>query len=291
MATQAVSDPVLSADLLERVFAKLGLAKRPSLDLPGLNALYAAFCKGVPADNVRKRIWFASDQAGPLPGADPGDFFESWLKHGTGGTCWPINGAMGALVQSLGFEARRIAGMIIVGEHGQSANHGSVIVTMDDTDHLVDAQIGSFKVLPLERQTPTSTGNGIHDLEAFPLGGAFDVRFYNPFAGSPQERKELLTFRTEPQYDPVDHAFFRSGYEQSFTLSPFNDVLYTCGRFPESIVTVARMNKMVVDSDGTLTTIEVTDLERRRILVEELGFSEQIVEALPPDVVGGVTIV
>ena len=54
MATQAVSDPVLSADLLERVFAKLGLAKRPSLDLPGLNALYAAFCKGVPTDNVRK---------------------------------------------------------------------------------------------------------------------------------------------------------------------------------------------------------------------------------------------
>ncbi len=117
------------------------------------------------------------------------------------------------------------------------------------------------------------------------------MRFHNPFPASPQERKELLTFRTELQYDPVDRAFFRSGYEQSFTLSPFNDALYTCGRFPESIITVARMNKIVVDADGTLTTTEVTNLERRRILVEELGFSEQIVEALPPDVVGGVTLV
>ncbi len=57
MATHAVSDPVLSADLLERVFAKLGLTERPSLDLAGLNALYAAYSGNRSAhDNIRKRI-------------------------------------------------------------------------------------------------------------------------------------------------------------------------------------------------------------------------------------------
>ncbi len=181
MATQAVSDPVLSADLLERVFAKLGLAKRPSLDRIGLNALYAAFCGAVPADNVCKRIWFAGDRSRPFPGADPVEFFATWLEHGAGGTCWPINEAMFALVHDLGFAARRIAGMVIVGEHSRSGNHGSVIVTMDDTDHLIDAQIGSFKVLPLVRQTPTSTGNGIHDLEAIPLEGPLTCDFTTRF--------------------------------------------------------------------------------------------------------------
>lgn len=33
---------------------------------------------------------------------------------------------------------------------------------------------------------------------------------------------------------------------------------------------------------GTMTKIEISDAERRRVLVEELGISEEIAEALPP---------
>ncbi len=125
MVTSAVSDPVLSPNLLERVLVKLGLTERPSLDLAGLNTLYAAFCGNVPAiDSIRKRIWFAGDQRTPLPGGDPTDYFESWLIHGTGGTCWPTNGAVYALVRSLGFDARRIAGCIVM-EQYPGTNHCS----------------------------------------------------------------------------------------------------------------------------------------------------------------------
>ncbi len=43
------------------------------------------------------------------------------------------------------------------------------------------------------------------------------------------------------------------------------------------------MNKLVVDAEGILTSAEVSDDERRRLLIEELHFSEEIVAAIPPD--------
>ena len=77
MTARAVSDPVLSPKLLERVLEKLGLTERPSLDLAGLNTLYATYCGSVPAmDNIQKRIWFAGERRTPLPGGDPREYFE-----------------------------------------------------------------------------------------------------------------------------------------------------------------------------------------------------------------------
>src|SRR6266849_3725974 len=92
-----IAEPALAPGLVERVMTKLGLRRRPALDLAGLNALYAAFSAGIPFDNVQKRIWFASPQTTPIPSGDPNQFFNNWLQHGTGGTCWPLNGAMYAL--------------------------------------------------------------------------------------------------------------------------------------------------------------------------------------------------
>ncbi len=134
---------MLPDELVERILSRLGLSQTPTLDLVGLNALYAAWSGKVPFDNVQKRIWFASDQTTPLTGQDPTEFFENWLTHGTGGTCWPTSGAVYALLRSLGFDARRLAGsMIDPGETGGIASgHGSVLVTLDAVDYLVDASI------------------------------------------------------------------------------------------------------------------------------------------------------
>jgi len=287
MIARAVSDPVLSPKLLERVLAKLGLDERPSLDLAGLNTLYAAYCGSVPADNIQKRIWFAGDQTTPLPGGEPTEFFENWLAHGTGGTCCPINGGMCALVQSLDFDARRIAGSMINEGFTHSDNHGSVLVTLDGVDYLVDAQIAAFKVLPLVPGTPASTGEGIHDINAMPSEDGFDVLWYTG-----ANREESMPFRTRPEYDPVDHAFFLVTYDRTKLKGHdiFNHTLYICYRFPDSIVTIGRSNKMTVAADGSITKIEITDAERRRVLVEEFGISEEITEALPPDVPGGAAL-
>jgi hypothetical protein len=46
---------MISAALLDRVKTRLGLPSRPSLDLAGLNKIYAAYSGHVPNDNIQKR--------------------------------------------------------------------------------------------------------------------------------------------------------------------------------------------------------------------------------------------
>jgi hypothetical protein len=91
-------EPAIPADILDRVLAKLGVSSKPTLDLAGLSRVYAAFSGHVPNDNIQKRIWLAGDRARPLTGGDPVEFFVNWLEHGTGGTCFPANGALCALL-------------------------------------------------------------------------------------------------------------------------------------------------------------------------------------------------
>ncbi len=274
----------LPRDLVERVLVRLGLASDPALDLVGLNRLFAAYCGAISFDNVRKRIWNVGDRSKQMPGAHPEDFFQNWLRHGTGATCWPLNGALWALVGALGYMVRGHAGTMLTAELKRQgltyANHGSVIVALEGIDYLVDANIGSFAVLPLVAGAAASTGDGIHDIEAVPRGDSFDVVF---LAGS--NRNEPLTFRMRPEHDRVGPSFFRERYDASAEndISPFNAALYVTRRFPSSIVTLGRMNKLVVDSEGVLTSTEVTEDERRQTLIEELRFSEEIVAAIPPD--------
>ncbi len=285
MTTHAVSDLVLSPVLVERVLLKLGFTDRPSLDLAGLNTLNAAYRGSVPFDNIQKRIWMAGERRTPVAGGDPTEFFESWLAHGTGGTCFPSNGALYALVHSLGFSARRIAGTVIVEGYPPGGNHGTVLVTLDGVDYLVDGNLGAFKALPLVPDTAASTGEGLHDISTVPIEGGFDVLWYQG-----HNRQEPLTFRTEPEHDPVDHAFFLARYELTKQLSVFNDALFICRRFPDSIMVIGRKNKITVAADGIMTRTQITDAERRATLVEELGISEEIAEALPPDVPGGAAL-
>ncbi len=247
----SIPEPSLPPDLVERVLARLGLRQRPTLDLAGLNALYAAFCGNVSFDNVQKRIWFAGPQTTPLPGGDPNEFFNNFLKYGTGGTCWPLNGGLYALVRAVGFDARRIVGSVIVDGYPRGANHGSVLVDLDGISYLVDAWMASFKVLPLEPGRPASTGQGIHDIRAVPTEKGFEIISYMGF-----DREHPLPFRPEPEYDPVDHAFFLARADRTKTIGFFNDVLFISRHFPDSIVTIGRKSKFHVAADGTLTRTE-----------------------------------
>src|SRR6516162_994504 len=80
--TMALPTEGLSMDLLEQVLSKLGLAERPAPTLDGLQTLYAAWCRKVPFDNVRKLIHLSSHTSGPLPGDDPAEFLAAWLAYG-----------------------------------------------------------------------------------------------------------------------------------------------------------------------------------------------------------------
>ncbi|MDX2030503.1 MAG: arylamine N-acetyltransferase [Blastocatellia bacterium] len=121
----------LSDDLRERILARLGFSAAPAADLDGLRALYEAWCMRVPFDNVRKMIALRGGGSEPLPGGEAADFFAAWLRDGVGGTCWPTSNGLFALLDALGFEARRIAGAM---RDLGIVNHGSVKVKLDGRD-------------------------------------------------------------------------------------------------------------------------------------------------------------
>ncbi len=133
--------------LLEAVLERLQVPRsEPNLDL--LCDLYAAWCRSVPFDNILKLIAIGSGEPAILPGSTPVDFLESWLAHGTGGTCWSGSGALISVLRALGFDAERaIATMLVAPD--LPPNHGSVRVILDGIPYLVDSSILFDEPIPL----------------------------------------------------------------------------------------------------------------------------------------------
>jgi len=92
----------LSKDLLNRVLDSLDFGEPPAADVAALQRLYTSWCIHVPFDNVRKMIVLKSEVKRPLPGLDAAEFFENWLKNGSGATCWPMANAFYELIILLG---------------------------------------------------------------------------------------------------------------------------------------------------------------------------------------------
>jgi len=127
----------------------LGLGVRPANDLAGLTALYGAWCQAVPFDNVLKRLWLEERWPGRLPGSTPVDFFRDWLEYRTGGTCWAGNGALAALLSTLGFEVALGAATMLSAPDTPGPNHGTVVVTLPEGRFVTDASIMSGTPLRL----------------------------------------------------------------------------------------------------------------------------------------------
>ena len=102
----------------------------------------------------------------PPTGGDPMEFFEQWLAHGTGGTCFAVSGGIHALLRAIGFDANRISGSMILEGLEQDGNHASALVSLEGIDYLVDPQLASFVALPLLFGQSTSAGAGIHAIHA-----------------------------------------------------------------------------------------------------------------------------
>lgn len=230
---------MISTALLEQVLARLELNERPTTDLAALNRIYAAFSAKIANDNIMKRIWLVGDQKRPVTGGAPSEFFENWLAYGTSGTCFPANGALCELLIALGFDARRYLASVMMEGIETDGNHGTVVVCLGRCEYLVDAQLAAYAALPLVAGRENSTGNGIHDIRAVPVGDRFDIQWY---PGS--NRQTPMVTRLELKRGPVDHGVFLAQYALSAlrhrNRSPFNDALFVGRHFPDRIVNVGR---------------------------------------------------
>jgi N-hydroxyarylamine O-acetyltransferase len=257
--------PKLDPALRDRVLTRLGFALPPAPDVTGLRALYLAWCRHVPFDNVRKLITLRTAPAGqPLPGMGAADFFTHWLAHGTGGTCWPTNHALHALTLSLGFAARPIgASMRDLG----IINHGTLAVRIDGRDWLADTSALTDAPLPLGDKVY------IHD---------------DPVCAAeiePVPPAHLLWFHTPPNpaylpcrllVDPFGTEQCRAAYEGSRERSPFNQRLYARRNRPGELLVLTGHTRCSKTATG-LESRELAPDELRRALREEIGLSEPLV--------------
>lgn len=201
----------ISENLRLRVAKRLELDAKLETDINGLYALYGAWCRNVPFDNVRKLIALRTGDTGPLPGGDATDFLENFLEHGTGGTCWSSSNALFELTTSFGFNARRIAGsMRDLGVPG----HGSIKVTINMMDWMIDSSMLTMFPIPITDQ----------------LYVYRDARFGVEVEPTP-EGSHLVWFNTPPYddyfpfrllIDNVTLDFYLERYEISRTKGPFN---------------------------------------------------------------------
>lgn len=264
----------LAMGLLERVLTRLGLSDRPAPDLQGLQTLYAAWCRKVPFDNVRKLIHVSNRDPGPLPGDDATDFFEAWLRYGTGGTCWAGNGALHALLVALGFGARRgVATMLVAPD--LPPNHGTVLVDCDGARYVVDASILHGEPLRLDEHMTTGVEHPAWGVRCRKRDGHWYIRW------RPLHQPEGLDCR-------IDHLCasrerFREQHEQTRPWSPFNYELTARLIRGDAVVGAAFGRRVELDAAGGVSRQRLDADRRLRLLVDELGMQEGIVQRLPPD--------
>ncbi len=255
----------LSPAVAARVLGRLGLPSGLVPDAQGLRRVYAAWCLGVPFDNLRKMLALRSPGT-PLPGLGAGDFFEGWLEHGTGGTCWPTSNGLLALLRFLGFDARRVAGSM---RDLGVINHGSVKLRLDDADWLVDSSMLTSEPLPL--------GNALH-VQQIPLCAA-EVE---PVDGT---HVIWVDFPPNPSHlpcrlliDPADDDVHVTGYESSRARSPFNDRLYARRNFTDRVVVLHGHTRYEKTPSG-LVAKELGKAELLESLTGEFGFAGTLVSS------------
>jgi N-hydroxyarylamine O-acetyltransferase len=264
MPQAPVDDIPLPASLRDAVCARLGVASTPPT-LALLHTVYGAWCQRVPFDNVRKLIALREGDTAPLPGTHAIDFFEQWLAHGTGGTCWSSSNALYMLLTALGFTARRIAGSM---RDLGFITHGSTVVTISGHDWLADSSALT------QRPVPLFTGPYCDPDPAFATTWATDGDTHLlRFGAAPGPEHTVCRF----MINRIDHAYLDAAHERSRGFGRFNEVTYARRNVPDGFLVLNAAVRYHRTAAGT----EVRPLDRealRAVLADDFGISPTMLQ-------------
>lgn len=258
----------------EAVLDRLGFSGPPAPDRDGLDAVYLAWCRTVPFDNVVKRIDVSAGTS-PFRNDRPEGFFAFFLAHGVGGTCWPSSRALGALLHSLGFTVRLGSASMADDVAGRVHTHGTILATVDDDLLWVDTSMLTDVPVPLVRGEATELAHPVRPVHVEPVDDLWRVHWLQ--SAQPESMGCLLLD------DDVDGAHYSERYEWSRGWSPFNTSLFATTNRADHVVSLALGRRMVRDADGVHDQGLLDGDARRQALVEEFGYSEEIADLLPPD--------
>jgi arylamine N-acetyltransferase len=252
---------------LERVLDRLGLGVNIECNLDGLRRVYGAWCTSVPFDNIAKLIALGNQMPGLLPGIDATEFFERFLTHGAGGTCWPTSNALFTLLSAMQFNARRAAGSM---RDTGIISHGTTKVHIDDIDWLADSSMLTNDPLPLTSE-PFIGEDPLIPVEVHMNGGDHIVWWDLP----PNE--SYIPCRL--LHDDVPHDFYIERYEASRMRSPFNERIYARRNLGHRMLIITGNRRLVKTKDG-VDDSNLSEAELYDSLADEIGISTELLEQL-----------
>jgi N-hydroxyarylamine O-acetyltransferase len=266
---------MITPELVEQVLLKLGFRERPTNDLVGLETLYGRWSRNVPFDNVQKWRFLSSGKAGPLPGHTAEDFFLAWLAHGTGGTCWAVSHALYDLLDALGFHVRRATSTMLSAPGVRGPNHGTVLASIDGRDYLVDGTMLTERPIPIQEGDHRAVQHPGAQIRIEQRDGHWHVLW------RPVHVPDGLWCRIDEIGVPF--SVFDQWYESTRGWSPFNFSLYARANMADRVTGVAFGNRVRIEPDGQAVVEPISEDERVRLLVEDLGIAEELASDLPAD--------
>lgn len=157
----------LAADVVDAYLDRIGLTASPATitpDLATLTELMQAHLQSVPFENLD--VFHQRPVRTDLEWSVP-----KVVERRRGGWCFELNGAFGALLETLGFEVRLLGAAVLLGGPNSTINHLCLEVMVDEP-WLVDVGFGEtfMRPLALNDGDEQDGGNGRYQFIASPIG-------------------------------------------------------------------------------------------------------------------------
>lgn len=200
--------PSLAADLRDAYLARLGLAAAPP-SASALADLHRRHAERVPYET----LWIHGGEAWDV---DPLTAAVRIARHGRGGYCYHLNGALALLLRSLGYDVRRHVGGVhgpdgpdpaVAGNHLVLTVHGLPTDDHPDGTWYVDVGLGDALHEPLPLR-PGEWQQGPYRLTLYRTGDGWGL-LHDQGGGFPG-----MAWGTA---DAADDGVFRSQHEQLST--------------------------------------------------------------------------
>lgn len=259
----------LDAVRLGRYFARIGYDGPRTATLDVLRAVHRAHLLAIPYENLDIHL------GRPLT-LDRDAAFAKIVDQGRGGWCYEMNGTLGRVLETVGFDVRYVAGAANRAITGAAAddNHLVLIVTLD-RPYIVDAGFGDGFLDPL----PLEPGRYRQGFVEFGVSCDGDWwRVHNHQYGGAESFDFTLAPRTLESFAAKCHEL-QTSPESSFVKST------VCERWePGGLVILRSATFREVSASGVQDRVITDGGEYARVLRERFGLAPDGLDALWPKV-------
>lgn len=265
----------LPTSLVSEFAECLGVGAQPSAGPDTLAEIYRRWCALVPYDNLLIRRALSTDPTAEVLGVPPERLLTGALRHRTGSQCTETAQAFHAFLQALGFDVRFGIGSF-GGRTGRAElNHVSVLVGFGDELHLVDTVLLSGRPIVLRDHTEVVHAPLRYRTER--RAEQWWILTSAPVRGTPMALR-LLAESRDPE---ICAAIYRGVQGPGF--KALNSSLYGRRNVDGEMLSFSHSQFHRTTLTGTTST-RCADMDSRRTaLIEDFGFSADLVASIPAD--------